>query len=294
MSKQEDKSGEKQVNAISPDNYNYNTKITFKGYFILFGTDLLQEVEGPFHASRKTYLEVGAFALIEGGLFFADKPVQKFSQDFMHNNPNLAKVSSNVTSFGGLYEAYLIAGLGIYSFALHKEKVKTTTLLVTQAYLVGAAMEGVLKFVSGRERPNYYDPNNPTTQYPGTFRGPFANLGRDANGTKLNSSFPSGHTTVAFAAATVFAMEYKHSIVIPIIAYSAATLVGLSRITENKHWATDVFAGAALGYVTGRQVVDNYHRYAKLHGGDKTKGKLLPTMGFNFGHLCPGLVYAFN
>lgn len=59
-------------------------------------------------------------------------------------------------------------------------------------------------------------------------------------------------------------MEYKEKPLIPIISYTAATLIGLSRGTENKHWATDVLVGAALGYLSGKQVVNNYHRYAEL------------------------------
>jgi membrane-associated phospholipid phosphatase len=98
---------------------------------------------------------------------------------------------------------------------------------------------------------------------------------------------------VAFAAATVFAMEYKDKPIVPILAYAAASLVGVSRITENKHWATDVLVGAGLGYLSGRQVVNNYHRYARLKA-PKQKGN---TVSFNlqymYGQLVPGIVYTF-
>ena len=71
-------------------------------------------------------------------------------------------------------------------------------------------------------------------------------------------------------------------------------LIGLRRIIENKHWATDVFVGAALGYLSSRQVVNNYHRYSKL----KTPGQKKNTVTFNLQysqrHLMPGVVYKFN
>ncbi len=76
------------------------------------------------------------------------------------------------------------------------------------------------------------------------------------------------------------------------IAYTAATLVGISRITENAHWATDVLAGAALGYVTGRQVSYNYHRYARLRSG-KAKTALLLNMQYINGMVVPGIIYKF-
>ncbi|HEY1870713.1 MAG TPA: phosphatase PAP2 family protein [Chitinophagaceae bacterium] len=155
--------------------------------------------------------------------------------------------------------------------------------MATQAYLTGAAMESLIKLISGRQRPSYYDPR--TIDAEPKFQGPF--------GTRINSSFPSGHTTVAFAAATVFAMEYKDRPLVPLISYCAATLIGLSRITENAHWITDVFAGAALGYFTGRQVVNNYHRYAKLKAGKQKKTSLSFNLQYNFNHLMPGIVYNF-
>lgn len=125
-----------------------------------------------------------------------------------------------------------------------------------------------------------------------TFRGPFHVL-KDAEGNRLNGSFPSGHTTVAFAAATVYALEYKDKPWVPVFAYTAASLIGLSRLTENKHWATDVLAGAALGYLTGRQVVNNYHRYAKLKAPKQEKPFLSFSVGYGNGQLMPSVVYRF-
>ena len=68
-------------------------------------------------------------------------------------------------------------------------------------------------------------------------------------------SFASGHTAIAFSIATVFASQYNHTPVIPILSYTAATMVGLSRLTENKHWSSDVFVGALAGYLCGKRVV---------------------------------------
>jgi membrane-associated phospholipid phosphatase len=60
------------------------------------------------------------------------------------------------------------------------------------------------------------------------------------------TSFPSGHSTFAFATATTFSSMSKKKMV-PIIAYSIASGVALSRIHDQKHWASDVLAGAAIG-----------------------------------------------
>ncbi len=66
----------------------------------------------------------------------------------------------------------------------------------------------------------------------------------------------AGHTSTAFAVATVFAKMYADKPVIPILAYTTASMVGLSRLTEHTHWASDIFVGAALGYLCGNQVMD--------------------------------------
>ena len=100
-------------------------------------------------------------------------------------------------------------------------------------------------------------------------------------------------STAAFAAATVFAREYKDHLWVPILSYSAATLIGLSRITENAHWASDVFAGAALGYVTGLQVVRNYHRYAYLKNHKTPVKSVSFDVQFNYDHIEPALVVVF-
>ncbi len=280
-----------QSNNINTTAYNENTQITFSSYFILLGSDLKQEVTAPFHFTGKDWGRVAKFAVIEGGLFFADEPVQRAALDLRDHNTGVRNVGKYISMFGGTYETYLLGSLGAYGFIFKREKIKTTTLLATQAYITGAAMEGLFKFLTGRQRPTFYDPNSKEAEP--KFNGPFSSSGKDINGNRVNSAFPSGHTTVAFAAATVFAMEYKDRRLVPIIAYSAAALIGLSRITENKHWITDVVAGAALGYFTGRHVVNNYHRYAKLKAPNGKKNSVSFNLQYNYGHLMPGLVYRF-
>ena len=64
-------------------------------------------------------------------------------------------------------------------------------------------------------------------------------------------SFPSGHTATAFMGATLLAHEYGHkSVWIPIAGYSVATATGIMRILNNKHYASDVLVGAAIGIMS--------------------------------------------
>ncbi len=68
-----------------------------------------------------------------------------------------------------------------------------------------------------------------------------------------NLSFPSGHTSSAFAMATVAEAHFGPKVGVP--AYLAAGFIGASRIQSDKHYLSDVIAGAALGYIVGRTVV---------------------------------------
>ncbi len=280
-----------QVNNISPNAYNENTRITFNNYFTLLGSDLKQSFTKPFHMSGKDWGTLAKFVVVTGTLSFADEPIQKGALHLRQNDPGLANVSKNITNFGGIYEAYTLAALGAYGFIFKNKKMQTTTLLATQAYIAGGAVESITKFLAGRTRPSYYPPG---TEAEPRFLGPFSKTTIGSSGKKIYSSFPSGHTTVSFAAATVFALEYRDKPIVPIIAYSAATMIGLSRITENKHWSTDVLAGAALGFLTGKEIVNNYHRYSKLKAPNQKKNTITFNLNYYSGHFEPGLTYKFR
>jgi membrane-associated phospholipid phosphatase len=83
-------------------------------------------------------------------------------------------------------------------------------------------------------------------------------------GTGTRRSLPSGHTSAAFTLASVLAEETSHRWprahrVITPLAYAAATGVGLARMYHDKHWASDVALGAAIGTLSGRLVVRYAH-----------------------------------
>jgi membrane-associated phospholipid phosphatase len=63
-------------------------------------------------------------------------------------------------------------------------------------------------------------------------------------------SFPSGHASGTFAAATVIQRHYGLKGAIP--AFSAAVLITGARMQANSHYPTDLIMGAALGILSGR------------------------------------------
>ena len=71
-------------------------------------------------------------------------------------------------------------------------------------------------------------------------------------------SFPSGHTTVSFASATVLQRHFGWKIGAP--AYAVAGYVALSRVQMRRHYLSDVAFGAALGIVAGRTITLGHER----------------------------------
>lgn len=70
------------------------------------------------------------------------------------------------------------------------------------------------------------------------------------DGTQHNS-FPSGHTATAFMTATMLSKEYGHiSPLISLGAYTTATATGVMRMANNRHWMSDVLAGAGIGIMS--------------------------------------------
>lgn len=123
----------------------------------------------------------------------------------------------------------------------------------TEAVVAGGLTTLAFKTLVGRQRPS-------------AVIGPDADEFRVGRGYRPEyASMPSGHTTVAFAAAAAFGAELSRShpsaarIVTPIL-YTTAAGVGLSRLYNNQHWASDAIVAAAVGQLVGRGVVAISHR----------------------------------
>ena len=144
-------------------------------------------------------------------------------------------------------------GLYVYGRVRKNEKAADLGFHGTEALLLGVQLGYVMKGVVGRARP-HVDIANPGDY--GFFRG-------FTKGDHYQS-FPSGHTIAAFAAASAVTSETKRwwprSVwVIGPVMYAGAATVGWSRMFENRHWASDVLTGAAIGTFAGLKVVHFHH-----------------------------------
>jgi len=132
----------------------------------------------------------------------------------------------------------LIAGTGLYAAFIGDRDGYRETWSLVEAGAFSAATAEVLGYAVGRERPD-------ATTSPNEW-------------AKGGDSFPSLHTTVAFAVGTVFAEsgndDYRW--IRRIIGYGVASATAYVRTSENVHWLSDSVAGAALGIATARFVLN--------------------------------------
>lgn len=97
-------------------------------------------------------------------------------------------------------------------------------------------------------------------------------------------SFPSGHTGTAFTNASLLFYEYKDvNIWYASSGYLFATATGFLRIANNKHYTSDVLAGAGIGTAVGLAVSYWCPFKSVTFGKNKTHALIYPQIGTNYG-----------
>lgn len=216
-----------------------------------YGNDSLAIVKAPLSWNKKQWELAAGSALIAGGLMLADKDIDRAVQRNRSNaTNNIAKASAPL---GAQYGFELSGTIWIAGTLLNHQNMRETGRDAVEAGVIAYVIDaGLLKHLFGRERPQESDGR--------TVFVPFSS----------HDSFPSGHTTEAFAVASVIAARSK-SWPIPVIAYSLATLVALDRMNTRDHFASDVVAGAFLGTAIGHFIV---HRHGEEEKGVLSKATL--------------------
>jgi membrane-associated phospholipid phosphatase len=175
-------------------------------------------IVGVFHADNVVPFLVGGSAAATASFF--DQDVRDSIQGETLNWGDTLE-----TGAGPVWSTVFVAGMFTAGRLSHGSRFRAMTYDMLDASIVNFGYTELIKVAVGRERPNGQD----------------------------NKSFPSGHTSNSFALAAVAERHYGWKLGVP--AYLVAGLVGASRLEQDKHYLSDVVAGAALGYIVGRTVV---------------------------------------
>jgi membrane-associated phospholipid phosphatase len=232
-----------------------------KGYVPSLRYNFGEQATAPFRFKTKQWLITGAAIGITTSLIILDTDIDDWARTQKQKHNWVNKFSPFITEFGGKYGVYSVFATGLLSAAFKNEKGVQTSLMATQAMITSGVWVLLIKQITGRERPkaSYIF----SQLEGGKWHGPFAKYIEEFADDRCRFSydaFPSGHTATAFSIATVFASQYNDTRAIPILSFSVASLVGISRLTEHEHWSSDVFVGALIGYLCGKQVVGHFNK----------------------------------
>ena len=215
---------------------------------------------------------LGAVAL--GGVILAsDKDIQRESLRSSIRGTDADKFFHTVEHFGTPGPCLTTIALQVpYGIITRNNEQLYNAAELAGGFICAQAVTNITKKAFGRKRP--YESSSPYRFFKG------------------GQSFYSGHTVTAFTYSTIMAKNYprqdlnfigidRQIPIIPILMYSASTLVAIQRIYKNVHWASDTYVGALAGYGIGSFAV--------------FAGRKIESRGFHFGYYPgPELIYSFE
>jgi membrane-associated phospholipid phosphatase len=211
----------------------------------------------PFHMrneDRKWWMGFGA---VTAALIASDRK----TSTALENSPGQVAWANRLSQVGAAYTLIPVTagfyGAGIWA---NNAQARETGVLGAEALLDSLIVVSVLKPIAGRVRPDSASKE----------RGQFFDGG---------DSFPSGHAIESWALASLIAHEYKHGggRFVPYVAYGLATVVSAARFAAQKHYASDIVAGAGMGWFIGRYVYQTHENHA-AHQHAWTRPLIVPSV----------------
>jgi membrane-associated phospholipid phosphatase len=211
----------------------------------------------PLFTIRDLWI-AGGFVATTIALYPADRALARSIQrDPLQNNHFLNESADFFDFMGTKGSVYIGASMYAVGRLTRIERMADLGLHGTEALFLAQSLVKLVKGLAGRARPQL------DIEDPRSFK-----LGRGFGDQDNYRAFPSGHAGMAFAAAAAVTSEtskwWPKSIwyIAPLM-YGGATMVAISRMYDNRHWASDVVMGAAIGTFSGLKVVRYHHSHPK-------------------------------
>lgn len=205
---------------------------------------------------------LGVFTLAAAAMMPLDRDGQQLMQRrWMRDSPVLSSTADVFNAYGSPGVFAGSAALYAAGWATGRPDLARLGMRAGESIALSGMLTGGIKGFAGRGRPSA-SPGEP---------GDFRLMSGVNDGAR--QSFPSGHTTAAFAFAAAMERELRRSH--PKVArwagptlYAAAAVTGLARMHADKHWASDVVMGAGIGTVSGL-LVARFHAARPGHWIDR-------------------------
>jgi len=220
-------------------------------YALSYWHNGIRLVSEPIRWKKKNWIMFGATAAITAGLTTVDADINKPFKRWYDNNADFGKAGG----FAGSVPVMVGGGLVTFGIAkiIKNRNLQNFAMDNLQAQIFTGGLTFVTKYAFGRARPNdlrganYWD-------------GPI----------KANNfqSFFSGHSSLAFSTATMVFLHSHKKPWVGVASYGIASAISISRMQNQKHWASDVFLGAVTGWAVSNFV---YQQNEKQRAAKKLK-----------------------
>lgn len=222
-------------------------------------------VTAPARWDRSDWMMAGAgAALVVGTAVALDHSTATYAMN--HANASSDRVAKAVQNLGDAPSVLIAGGTYLAGVAFKDPEIRATGIdTMATMGLAQLLITIPLKIATGRSRPS---------EGMGT---------HDFHPFHGGQSFPSGHTTQAFALASVIS-EHADRTWVSCLSYGLASLVGLARVEQRQHFMSDVVAGGLIGTFVGKTVV-SYNQSLRAGAGSKVAMTFAPTVqpgGYGF------------
>jgi PAP2 superfamily len=202
-----------------------------QSYIASYPKNIVSLVKTPFHWSADQWLQFGGSVILVGVLVPTDEVLNIPFENWTTSAAETFGEAGDVVGGAPFQFGLTGAALGVGLITKNK-KWQNFALDNLQAQIFTGGLTWVVKELTHRARPETGEGNF-------AWYGPFHG--------QENKSFFSGHTSLSFSTATMIYLYTGRKWWVGALSYGTAAAVGISRMQQQKHWASDVVAGALIG-----------------------------------------------